>query len=179
MKFKFIHKISVIREKSLVFLNQFRRPGYKGPSIKYVTPILANFHLFPLSHIPGAPSKSTSHISNPPIFSRPSTKNPDKSPCICQILSQLFAGVFVRGFCQGVFCQEGFVRGGFYPFPLLSEYVCYDRKLNITLNSMFRMYDKKMYKCDVTCSLPPPLSQTVTPSGTPSPSSVTYFMDGS
>ena len=38
-----------------------------------------------------------------------------------------------------------------------------------------------MYKCDVTCSLPPlPLSQTVTPSRTPSlsPSSVTYFMDG-
>ena len=29
---------------------------------------------------------------------------------------------------------------------------------------------KKMYKCDVTCSLPPsPLSQTVTPSRTPSP----------
>src|SRR6218665_2531024 len=34
-----------------------------------------------------------------------------KSPLV-QILSQLFAGVFVRGFCQGVFCLEGFVRGG-------------------------------------------------------------------
>jgi len=33
---------------------------------------------------------------------------------------------------------------------------------------MFHMYDKKNYKCDVTCSLPPPLSQTVTPSRTPS-----------
>ena len=41
------------------------------------------------------------------------------------------------------------------------------------------MYDKNLYKRDVTCSLPPlPLSQTVTPSRTPSPSSVTYFMDG-
>jgi len=31
-------------------------------------------------------------------------------------------------------------------------------------------------KCDVTCPWTPPLSQTVTPSRTPS--SVTYFMDG-
>jgi len=31
------------------------------------------------------------------------------------------------------------------------------------------MYDKFFYKCDVTCSLHPPLSQTVTPSWTPSP----------
>jgi len=40
------------------------------------------------------------------------------------------------------------------------------------------MYDKNLYKRDVTCSWPPPLSQIVTPSRTPS-SSVTYFMDGS
>src|SRR6218665_2160235 len=39
--------------------------------------------------------------------------------------------------------------------PVLSEYVCYIRKLNITLNFMFRMYDNFFYKCDVTCSLPP------------------------
>jgi len=39
------------------------------------------------------------------------------------------------------------------------------------------MYDKMFYKCDVTGSRPLPLSQTVTPSRTPSPSSVTYFMD--
>src|SRR6218665_1950931 len=49
------------------------------------------------------------------------------------------------------------------------QYICYNRKLDITLNFMFPMYDKKMYKCDVTCSLPPPLSQTVTPPRTPSP----------
>ena len=36
-----------------------------------------------------------------------------------------------------------------------------------------------MYKRDVTCAWPPsPLSQTVTPTRTPPPSSVTYFMDG-
>src|SRR6218665_2573939 len=43
---------------------------------------------------------------------------------------------------------------------------------------MFHMYDKKIYKCDVTCSSPLPLPQTVTPSRTPNFSSVTYFMDG-
>ena len=41
------------------------------------------------------------------------------------------------------------------------------------------MYYKNLYKRDVTRSWHPlPLSQTVTPSRTPSPSSVTYFMDG-
>src|SRR6218665_3980670 len=117
-----------------------------GPSIKYVTLFLANVNpRSPLSHFvthPGPP-KSTSHISDPPIFSWPSTKNPGKSPV--QILSQLFAGVFVRGFCQRVFCLEGFVRGGFCPFPFLSEYICYNRKVNITLNFTFHMYDKKKY----------------------------------
>src|SRR6218665_2908537 len=62
---------------------QTSRPNdeHKGPSIKYVTLFLANFD--PLSHFVthlGTP-KSTSHISDPPpIFSRPSTKIPDKSP---------------------------------------------------------------------------------------------------
>src|SRR6218665_73824 len=114
-----------------------------GPSIKYVTLFLANFDSLPchtLSHITGPP-KSTSHISAPPIFSRPSTKNPDKSPLYKLSLN-----------CPGVFCLEGFVRGGFCPYPLLSEYICYNRKLKITLNCMFHMYDKKIYKRDVTCS---------------------------
>src|SRR6218665_1872876 len=40
---------------------------------------------------------------------------------------------FVRGeVCQGVFCLEGFVRGGFCLFLLLSQYICYKSKLNIT-----------------------------------------------
>src|SRR6218665_3684409 len=62
------------------------------PSIKYVMLFLANFlppsPCHTLSHIPGPP-ESTSHISDPPIFRRPSTKNPDKSPLV-RILSQLF-----------------------------------------------------------------------------------------
>src|SRR6218665_102491 len=108
-----------------------------GPSIKHVTLFLANFYrpLPPvtLRHTSRDPPESTSHISDPPIFRRPSTKNQNKSPLV-QILSQLFVGVLVRGFCQRVFCLEGFVRGGFCPFPLLSEYICFKRKLNITLN---------------------------------------------
>src|SRR6218665_1483785 len=53
----------------------------KGPSIKYVTLLLANFNPPPpvtLCHTSRDPPKSTSHISDPP--SRPSSKNPDKSP---------------------------------------------------------------------------------------------------
>jgi len=42
---------------------------------------------------------------------------------------------------------------------------------------MFHMYDKN-YKCDVTYALGTlPLSQIVTPSRTPPPPSVKYFMD--
>src|SRR6218665_1604963 len=53
---------------------------------------------------------------------------------------------FLSGvFCPGVFCLEAFVRGGFCPSPFLSEYIRYNRKLNITFNFKFET-------CDVTCS---------------------------
>src|SRR6218665_3526229 len=45
---------------------------------------------------------------------------------------------FVRGSFSGRFCP-----GWFCPFPFLSEYICYSRKLNITLNFMFLIYIKK------------------------------------
>src|SRR6218665_481560 len=66
------------------------------------------------SHIPGPP-ESTSHISDPPpIFRRPNTETWTKAPLykFCLNCSQRFLS---RGFCQGagVFCLEGFVRGGF------------------------------------------------------------------
>src|SRR6218665_2749666 len=69
--------------------------------------------LFPfhaLSHIPGPP-KYVTHLG-PPIFSRPSTKIPDKSPCTNSL------SIVRGGFVRGVFCLEGFVRVGFCPFPL-------------------------------------------------------------
>src|SRR6218665_3104689 len=124
-----------------------------------------------------SPRKYVTHLGPPPIFKSPSTKNPDKSPLV-QIPSQLFARVFVRGVLS-----EGLLSGRFCPrwflfVPVLSEYICYNRKLNITLNFMFRMYDKTFYKCNVTWPLPPsPVTNCHTFSD-PYPSSVTYFMDG-
>src|SRR6218665_808456 len=117
----------------------------KGPSIKYVTLFLVNFYppspCHTSSHIQGPP-ESTSHISDPPISRRPSTKNPDKNPLV-QILFQLFAEVFVRVVLSGGLLSGRFCPGWLLSVPVLSEYICYIRKLNITLNFMFRMYDKK------------------------------------
>src|SRR6218665_1025505 len=121
----------------------------RGPSIKYVTLFLANFHPPPpvtLRHTSRDPPK-VRHTSRtpPPIFRRPSTKIPDKSPLV-QILSQFFARFFVRWFCQGVFCLEGFVRGGFCPnacsvrIHLLHQKVKHHFKFHVSY----------------VCSLPPP-----------------------
>src|SRR6218665_3034423 len=149
--------------------------------IKYVTLFLANFYPPPpvtLRHTSRDPPKSTSHISAPPISRRPSTKTPDKSPLV-HILFQLFAEVFVRGVLSGSLLSGRFCPGWFLSVPVLSEYICYIRKLNITLNFMFRMYDKKIISATSHALYSPPpchkLSQLL---GPPPPSSVTYFMDG-
>src|SRR6218665_1537868 len=106
--------------------------------------ILANFHPPPpvtLCHTSRDPQKVRHTSRTPQFFSRPSTKNPDKALCTNSL--SIVRRVFVWGICQGVLCLEGFIRGGFCPFLLLSQYICYKRKLNITLNFMFNMYDKK------------------------------------
>ena len=136
-----------------------------GPSIKYVTLFLANFDPLPchtLSHIPGPPppKKYVTHLG----FLVGLVQNPGQKPSV-QILSQLFAGVFVRG----DFSLEGFVRGGFYPFPLVSEYICYDRKFNITLNFMFHMYDKKCIGVASHALYPPSLCHKLSHLLGPSP----------
>src|SRR6218665_2145138 len=112
-----------------------------------------------------------SHISDLPIFS---------STCIHTCLYRGFLLVcrgFCSGVCSGVFCLEGFVRGGFCPFPLLSEYIHYNRKLNITFKFRFHMYES-FFKSVMSHALGPPsprhkLSHLL---GPPPPSSVTYFM---
>src|SRR6218665_1944913 len=95
---------------------------------QYVTLFLANLNPLPLSDFvthPGTPhSQSTSHISDPPIFSRPSTKSRTKP---VQILSQLFEGVFVRGFLSGSLLSGRFSPGRILSVPLLSEYICYKK----------------------------------------------------
>src|SRR6218665_232900 len=93
---------------------------------------------------------------------------------------------FLFGGLSGVFLSGRFRPGWFLSVPLLSEHIHYNRKLNITFNFRFHMYEI-LFKCvtshalgPLTCSWTPhPLSQTVTHFWTPShPSSVTYFMDG-
>src|SRR6218665_1202818 len=72
-----------------------------------------------------------------------------------------------------------FVRGGFCPSSLLSEYIRYNRKLNITFHFRFHMYEKSLkVRRHMLFDPSAHLSQTVTPSRTPSSSSVTYCMDG-
>src|SRR6218665_3493062 len=131
---------------------------------RYFWPIFTPSPCHTSSHIRGPPRKYVTHLGPPlPIFRGSSTKNPDKSPLV-QVLSQLFAGVFVWEVLLGGLLSGRFCPGLFLSVPVLSEYICYIRKLNITLNFMFRMYDKKIYKCDVTCFLPSlPLSHPLGP----------------
>src|SRR6218665_2412885 len=89
--------------------------------------------------------------------------------------------VFTEGFVLVRGGLEGFVRGGFCPFPLLPEYIRYNRKLNITFYFRFHMtcMIQKVNKSMTSHALdtPPPVTTCHTFSD-PSPSSVTYFMDG-
>src|SRR6218665_3707607 len=132
-------------------IGQILKISILGPSIKYVTLFFANFDPLPLSHFvtyPGTPQK-VRHTTHTPTFSRPSTKNPDKS-AVYKFSLNCSRGLLSGGFSRRVFSLGGFVRGGFCPFPLLSEYICYNRKLKVTLNFPFHMYDKNIYKRDVT-----------------------------
>src|SRR6218665_1570934 len=94
-----------------------------------------------------------SHILDPPIFS---------STCIHTCLYRGFVlvrGGFCLGVCLGFFCLEGFVRGGFCPSPLLSEYIHYNRKLNIIFNFRFHM-SEIFFKSVTSHALRPPPSVT-------------------
>src|SRR6218665_1514418 len=101
-----------------------------------------------------------SHISGPPKVCR--TSRTPKFLVVHAYIHVFTGGLLVRrGFCSGV-CLEGFVRGGFCLSPLLSEYIHYNRKLNITFNFRFHMYMYEFFlKCHVTCSWTPPLERDV------------------
>jgi len=139
-----------------------------GPSMKYVTLFLADF--WPplpvtLCHTSRNPSKKR-HTSWPPIFRRPSTQILEKSPLYKFYLN------CSRRFLSGVLSGLVFVRCPSVTIHLLQQ------KVKHHFNFMFHLYDKFFYKRDVTCSWPLSLSQTVTPSRIPPPSSVMYFRDG-
>src|SRR6218665_691121 len=77
----------------------------KGPSIKYVTLFLANFYPPPpvtLCHTSRDPPKVRHTSRTPLIFSRPSTKIPNKSPLYKFYLN-----------CSRRFLSGGFCRGWF------------------------------------------------------------------
>ena len=96
-----------------------------------------------LRHTSRDPPKVRHTSRTPRFLERLVQKSPDKSP-IVQILSQLFAGFFDRGVLSRGLLPGRFCPGWFLSVPVLSEYICYNSKLNITLNFMFRMYDKKI-----------------------------------
>src|SRR6218665_70220 len=82
----------------------------RGPSIKYVTLFLANFDPHPpvtLCHTSRDPPPKARHTSRTPrIFSRPSTKIPNKSPLYKFYLN-----------CSWRFLSGGNVRVGFFRSP--------------------------------------------------------------
>src|SRR6218665_1821703 len=114
-----------------------------GSSIKYVTLFLANFYPPPpvtLRHTSRDPPK-VRHTSRTPRFLEGLVQKPgQKPPCTNSV------SIVRGGFCPGVL-SEGLLSGRFRPgwllsVPVLSEYICYIRKLNITLNFMFCVYGK-------------------------------------
>ena len=111
------------------------RRAHKGQSIKYVTLFLANFDPLLLSHFvthPETPQRYVTHLGPPFLVQKTRTKT------LCTNSLSIVREVFSRGLLSGRVCS-----GWFLSVPLLSEYICYNRKLNITLNFRLNMYDKK------------------------------------
>ena len=139
----------------------------EGPSIKYVTLSLANFDL-PLSRFV--------IYLGPTIFSRPSTKNPYKSPLY------KFSLNCSRGFFRGVL-SEGLLSGRFCPWWFLSVppsvriHLLQHHFTTSLYISCFICMIKKIISATSHALDPSPVTNCHTFSD-PFPSIVTYFMDG-
>src|SRR6218665_2647917 len=121
-----------------------------------------NFDPFPLSHF-------VTHLG-PPIFLQNNTKR-TRIKNLYKITRNCSWGL-----CPGIFVWK-VLSGVVLSVPLLSENIHYNRKLNITFNFGFHMYDTKI-KSVTSHALD---SSSVTNCHTfsdPSRSSVTYFMGG-
>src|SRR6218665_1625961 len=133
--------------------------------MKYVTLFWTKLDPLPLSHFVthlGTPLKYVTHLETPQF-----------------LVVHAFIHMSLQGVCLSLWCflSRRFVRGGFCLSPLLSEYICYNIKLNITFNVRFYMYEKRGVTSSWTFLLP--LITNCHPFSDPSPSSVTYFMNGS
>src|SRR6218665_3325827 len=111
------------------------------------------------------------HTSRPQFLEGLVQKTKTKAP-LYKFCLNCSRGFLSGGFVRGLFMSGRFCPGWFLSVPDLPERICYIRKLNITLNFMFRIHDKKFYKCDVTCSLPPPPVTNCHTFSDPLPSSV-------
>src|SRR6218665_1226095 len=109
---------SIIQESDRHTYQHAHIPYQFGAVHKVRHAIFGQFYPPPLSHFvthPGTTTpESTSHISAPPIFRRPSTKTRTKAP-LCKFCLNCSRGFLSGGLCQWVFCLEGFVRGGICP----------------------------------------------------------------
>src|SRR6218665_1720586 len=101
---------------------------------RYFWPILTPSPCHTLSHIPGPPKKYVPHLGPPQFLVGLVQKSWTKVLCTNSV------SIVHGGFCPGV------LSGLVFSVFLLSQYICYNKKLNITLNFMFHMYDKNLYK---------------------------------
>src|SRR6218665_1055997 len=105
----------------------------KGPSIKYVTLFLANFYApspcHTSSHIPGPPKLR--HTSRAPRFLEGLVQK-TRTKALCTNSVSIVRGSFCPGVLSEGLLSGRFCLGWFLSVPVLSEYICYIRKFNIT-----------------------------------------------
>ena len=108
------------------YFGEYPLPSRNG--IEYVTLFLANFDLPPsvtLCHTSRDPRKYVTHLG-PPIFSRPSTKIPEKVLCTNSI------SLVLGGFCPGFLSGLVFVHSPFVRIHLLHQKVKHNFKFHVS-----------------------------------------------
>src|SRR6218665_393960 len=115
-----------------------------------------------------SPCHASSHISGPPKVCHTSRTLPQCLVVHAYTHMSQFTEVFDWGVCQEFFVWKVLST----PPPLLSEYIHYNRKLNITFNFRFHMYEKSV--TSHALEPPPPVTNCHTFSD-PLPSNM-YFM---
>src|SRR6218665_3009806 len=108
-----------------------------------------------LRHTSRDPPKVRHTSRTPPFLEGLVQKTRTKAP-LYKFCHNCSWGFFSGGLSGGVFSGR-FCQGWFLSVPVLSEYICYNRKLNITLNFMFCMYDKKFISVTSHALYPSPL----------------------